>query len=359
VLVKFRPGTPAALRAAVHTALGGIVCGQVRALDVDVVGLRQGLKPAQAAALYARHTSVEYAEPNLIYTATGVPNDPSYGQQWGLERIQAPLAWDITQGTAGVSVAILDSGIAQDHEDLTGKIIANQVFSPSGTPEDLFGHGTHLAGIAAAITDNGIGVAGVGSRCSLLNAKVSLDDGRSNSRAVADGIIWAADNGARVICMSFSAPTPSPTVENAVSYAWNRGVVLVASAGRDGNSTPVYPAAYEECIAVAATDPGDQRLSTSGFGPWVDVAAPGVGILSTLPNQTNFFRQTGYGTASGTSQATAFVAGLAGLVWSSPFGGSNAAVRARIEATCDSIAGTGQFWAHGRINAARAVGAVP
>jgi thermitase len=359
LLVKFRPGTPAPVRAAVYHALGGRVRGRVGALDVDVVGLPAGIAPEHAAALCARSPAVQYAEPNPICVTTGVPNDALYGQEWGMDKIQAPLAWNVTQGDPGVVIAIVDSGIALDHEDLASKIVASQNFSDSDTADDLFGHGTHLAGIAAAVADNGVGIAGLGNRCSLMNVKVSRDaDGKGAASWVAQGLTWAADSGARVICMSFGAPTSSRTVEAAVDYAWNHGAVLVASAGNGGGSGLNYPAAYPNCISVAATDPSDGLMAGSSFGAWVDVAAPGANILSTLPNRPNAFRAQGYGTAGGTSQATAFVAGLAGLIWSSPFGGSNAAVRARIEATCDRIPGTGTLWANGRINAARAVGAI-
>jgi thermitase len=363
VLVKFRSGTSAQVRAAVHQAMGGTVRDRVAALGVDVVALPPGTTPQQAAVAYSRSPNVQYAEANPICVSTAAPNDPLFGQEWGMSQIQLPLAWNVAQGREDIAIAILDSGIAQDHDDLAPKVVATQNFSSSPTADDLFGHGTHLAGIAAAMTDNGTGIAGVGYRCSLMNGKVSEDSkGNSKSSWVAQGIVWAADSGARVICMSFGSPTPSQTVEDAVNYAWNRGVVLVASAGNTGATAPTapnYPAFYEHCIAVAAVDQGDQRPGWSNFGSWVDVAAPGVGILSTLPNRANFFGQQGYGIVNGTSQAAAFVAGLAGLLWSTPFGSSNASVRARLEATCDRIPGTGQSWASGRINAARAVGAAP
>jgi thermitase len=360
LLVKFRPGTSPQARSMIHRAMGAGVRNRVQGLDVEVVGLPHGLTPARAATLYARHSSVQYAEPNGYFTPTSIPSDPSYGQEWGLERIQAPAAWDVTAGRPDVRIAILDSGIDMSHEDLAGKIVASENFTPTSTRSDRYGHGTHVAGIAAAATNNGVGIAGVGFNCSLMNVKVYYNEGaaiRATFSAYAEGITWAASNGARVILMSFGTPTPSATVEDAVNFAWNRGAVLVASAGNNGTANLYYPAAYENCIAVAATDANDGKPSWSGFGPWVDVAAPGVGIFSTLPNEENSFNQQGYGSLNGTSQAAAFVAGLAGLVWSAG-GGSNAAVRARIESTCDPIAGTGQFWVHGRINAARAVGAI-
>jgi thermitase len=359
LLVKFRPGTSTQARAVVHRSMGAIVRERIRTLDVDVVSLPHGLAPSRAAAFYARSAYIEYAEPNGIYLPTGVPSDPSYGQEWGLDHIQAPQAWDIAQGRSDIAIAILDSGIAQDHEDLASKVTFNEDLTDSNSGEDdVYGHGTHLAGIAAAVTDNGVGIAGVGFRCSLINIKVALDDGSSNDKVVAQGILDATRAEAKVICMSFGSSSRSETVERAINIAWNNNVVLVASAGNGGGSAPYYPAAYENCIAVASIGPNDQKAGDSNFGPWVDVAAPGVGILSTLPNRPNAFRRQGYGTVSGTSQAAAFVAGLAGLVWSSPSGGSNSAVRARIEATCDQILGTGEFWARGRINAARAVGAI-
>jgi thermitase len=360
LLVRFRADASPTVRMSLHQALGAVVQTHLAALDVDVVSLPHGTPLRKASLQYSRSRWVQYAESNPIWSTHAAPNDPSFGQEWGMARVQAPLAWNITQGREDIAIAILDSGIAQDHEDLSPRIAANVNFSSSSSADDVYGHGTHLAGIVAAVADNGIGIAGLAPRCSLMNVKVARDeDGKSLASWVAQGIVWAADNGARVICMSFGAPTPSQAVADAVGYAWNRGVVLVASAGNGGTTAPNYPAAFDPCIAVAATDANDGRPSWSGFGSWVDVAAPGVGILSTLPNAPNAFKQQGYGTLNGTSQATAFVAGLAGLVWSTSFGTSNAAVRARIESTCDRIAGTGAFWTSGRINAARAVGAIP
>jgi thermitase len=210
-----------------------------------------------------------------------------------------------------------------------------------------------VAGIAAAVTNNARGIAGLGFDSVLMNVKVLNDDGSGTWSAVANGIIWAADNGANVTNMSFGGTSHSATVEDAVNYAWGRGVVLVAAAGNNNSSTLVYPAAYVNVIAVGATDRNDARASFSSFGTRVDVAAPGVDILSTFPRDRR--GRDRYAWRSGTSMSAPFVAGLAGLVWTTGWGTSNAAVRDRIEETVDPI--TTDQPIGGRINAARAVGA--
>ncbi len=358
VLVKFKPGTPASDQALAHRQIGGQLKAEITALGVQVIGVPAGTVEARVAA-YGRNPNVEYAEPNYVAYAIGIPNDPYFGKQWGMTRIQAPEAWDVTTGSADVWIAILDTGIDQNHEDLVGKIAGNRNFTNSRTVDDRYGHGTHVAGIAAATTNNKIGVAGVGYNSRLLNVKVLNDQGSGYYSWVANGIIWAADNGAKVINMSLGGSSSSSTLENAVDYAWSKGVVLAAAAGNSGNSSPLYPAYYKNCIAVAATDKNDAKASWSNFGEWVDVAAPGVDIFSTLPNHKNYISRTygkslNYDYLSGTSMATPYVAGLAALVWTR-YGTSNASVRDRIESTADTIPGTGTYWTYGRINAYNAV----
>jgi thermitase len=330
--------------------------GEIAALGVQVIAVPAGTVEARVAA-YSRNPNVEYAEPNYIAYAIGTPNDPYFGNQWGMTKIQAPDAWDVTTGSSGVKIAILDTGIDQDHEDLASKIVSQENFTDSPTLDDLYGHGTHVAGIAAAATNNGKGVAGVGYNSSLLNVKVLNDQGSGYYSWVANGIIWAADKGAaKVINMSLGGSVKSTTLENAVNYAWGKGVVLAAAAGNSGSASPLYPAYYKNCIAVAATDENDAKASWSSFGKWVDVAAPGVNIFSTFPNHPYVIdKSLGYDYGSGTSMATPHVAGLAALVWATGYGSSNASVRSRIESTADKIPGTGKYWIWGRINAYNAV----
>jgi thermitase len=273
--------------------------------------------------------------------------------------VDAVEAWGITKGD-GIKVAVLDTGVASDNADISPKVVARANFSTAATGEDNYGHGTHVAGIIAATRDT-IGVSGVCPGCSILDGKVMNDSGSGSTSAIANGINWAVENGAKVINMSLGQRVSSQTLETAINNAWNRGVVIVAAAGNAGTPDQFYPAAYPNVIAVAATDNNDAKASFSTYGQWVDVAAPGVAIYSTFPKHPFAIgrqsgRSMGYDIASGTSMASPLVAGVAALAWSSPAGTANTSVRANVESTADKIAGTGTDWAHGRVNACRAVG---
>jgi thermitase len=348
ILVKFRPGTSAAVQAAVHRSHAGTVVDELKQLGVEVVRV-PGNAPDYAKA-YGRDAAVAYAEPNAQAQAADVPNDPSFSLQWGLNKIRAADAWSVTHGSSSAVVAVLDTGVSLSHPDLASKIIASKNFSSSATVDDVNGHGTHVAGIAAAATNNGVGVAGVGYSAEIENVKVLGDDGTGSYAAIAQGITWAADNGANVINMSLVGTSASSTLESAVNYAWSKGVVVVAAAGNNANSTPTYPAYYTNAIAVAATTDLDQLAPFSDYGNWVDVAAPGISIYSTIPS--------GYGYKSGTSMASPYVAGLAAPLFSrladtNGNGHVNDEVRSQIQATADNIGVSGI--GSGRIDAYRAV----
>jgi thermitase len=371
ILVKFRPGTPGQAIAALHRQHGGQVAETIPGIDVQVVRVPPGQEQARAAA-YRRNPTVLFAEVNGLYQAvdfpTVTPTDPLYPQQWQYNNtgqtggtpdadIDAPEAWAVTPGSVTVAIAILDTGIDQSHEDLQAKIKKNVNFTTSKSVDDKYGHGTHVAGSAAAVTNNATGVAGTCPQCALYNVKVLADNGAGSWDWVAKGIVWAADNGAKVINLSLGGSSASRTVEEAVNYAWNKGVVIVAAAGNAGTNALFYPAAYSNVIAVAATDQNDQKPSWSNYGAdWVDIAAPGAAILSTAPDHGNRIWGGGvrYGTLSGTSMASPHVAGVAGLVWASGVCGAsptNTCVRSRLETGADPIAGTGTLWARGRLNA--------
>ena len=254
--------------------------GLIPGIDVQVVRVPAGAEQARVAA-YQKNPNVLYAEVDGTYSAVGTftppPNDPYYSSQWQYNNtgqsggtpdadIDAPEAWAVTTGSSTTKIAILDTGIDQSHPDLKAKIVGNKNFSTSKTFDDKYGHGTHVAGSAAAITNNGIGVAGTCPDCSLLNVKVLGDNGSGNYSWIANGIIWAADNGAKVINMSLGGSVRLRTLSDAIDYAWSMGVVVVAAAGNSSTSQPFYPAAYPNVIAVAATDRNDAMASFSNYG---------------------------------------------------------------------------------------------
>ena len=377
ILVKFEPGTSPAVRAAVHRRQGGTPIAVIPGIGVEVVRVPARAEEARAAG-YARNPHVAFAEPDYIAHAMQDPvvDDLDFGKQWGLDNtgpvydwgsgtedadIDAPEAWASTTGS-GIIIAILDSGIDLNHPDLDGKLVGSYNFTDSPTEDDNYGHGTHVAGIAAAETNNGVGVAGLAGDSSLLNAKVLGDVGWGLSSWIAEGIVWATDNDANVINMSLGFYRKSRTLQAAVDYAWDGGVLLAAAAGNDGTSSKLYPAAYPNCIAVAATDDDDQRVDEPGwwasnYGDWVDVAAPGLYIYSTFPTHDYFLdKELYYDYGSGTSMATPFVSGLAGLLFGQESSRTNYEVRALINNSADPIPGTGTDWIHGRINACNAVG---
>ena len=353
ILVKFKPGVTLPQAAEMHRQLGGQAKETIPGIGVQVVTVPKGQAKAKAKA-YSANARVAYAEPDFLAQALGSPDDPFLTNQWGLTKVGAPQAWEVTTGGSSIDIAILDTGVDVDHPDLANKIVDNRNFTTSNTTDDIYGHGTHVAGIAAANTNNGIGVAGLGYSCSIINVKVLGDDGMGYWSWIAQGIIWAADNGAEVINLSLGDSSNSSTVEDAINYAWYKGVVVICAAGNDGNSNPFYPAYYPNCIAVAATDASDMLSPWSNRGDWVDVGAPGDNILST-------WKGNRYGSMSGTSMASPHVAGLAALVFTTVSdtngdGKLNDEVRSRIEASCDDIGVSGI--GYGRINAARAMGDV-
>ncbi|MFP5371060.1 MAG: S8 family serine peptidase, partial [Actinomycetes bacterium] len=200
-------------------------------------------------------------------------------------------------------IAIVDSGIRAKHPDLNAKVAAQYDFgNRDRVAEDTVGHGTHVAGIAAA--SGGVGTC---PGCSILAAKVTGDEGVTYDSAVAEGIVWSADNSADAINVSLVSPGYSRVLERAVEYAWNGGALVISAAGNEATETPMYPAAYGTAVAVAATDRDDAATDFSSRGDWVDVAAPGRQILSLIPGG-------GYAYLDGTSMASAYVSGLAGLL---------------------------------------------
>ncbi|HZO87484.1 MAG TPA: S8 family serine peptidase, partial [Chthonomonadaceae bacterium] len=310
----------------------GASTSHLHAIHAYRLRLRPGLSIDTALAQLRQRPEVLYAEPNHILHIFATPNDYYYGQQYGPQKVQANLAWGLWNPQTTVVIAIVDTGIDNTHPDLTNKIYrdVNGIVGYNGFTElrsnalDDNGHGTHCAGIAAAQINNGVGVAGIAGwngqanssdadHIKLMPVKVMDNTGSGTDISVANGIIWAADHGAKVISMSLGSDTSSDTMANAVQYAWSKGCVIAAAAGNSGSSAFSYPGAYPNVISVAATDNTDTLASFSNYGSWVSVAAPGVNIVSTTPTYSTGW-PLNYASASGTSMATPHVAGEAALL---------------------------------------------
>ena len=335
----------------------GVVVVAPRSLPPTLSETERDDRDSQLVTQLNKRPEVAWAEVNRTWAVTPVVeafdgglaalgvSDPLAGQQYSLDRMQVAAAWDASRGD-GVTVAVLDTGADFSHPDLAGKFVSRGKDFVNGDDDatDDHGHGTHVAGILGAATNNGVGMAGVGYNVRVLPGKVLGANGSGATDGIARGIVWAADQGARVINMSLGGSGVSPTLEQAVNYAWGKGAVVVCAAGNDGTSVPQYPAAYTNCVSVAATDQADRRASFSNYSSTVDVAAPGVQVLGTV-------RGGRYEAWSGTSMATPNVAGVAALIAAAHPTWTNGQIRAALEQTADEVGG----WK--RVNAARAVGA--
>lgn len=259
-----------------------------------------------------------YTEPHYMYLTNekklfkpdeNIPNDLLFSRyQWNLPATETNRGWGLGKGSKNVVVAVVDTGVDLDHPDLKGQILSgHNVVKPSEKPYDDVGHGTHVAGIISALVNNGKGVAGMTWYNKVMPVKVLDQSGSGTTYSVAEGIIWAADHGAKVINLSLGNYAQAEFLHDAIKYAYDKDVVLVAATGNDNTERPGYPAAYPEVFAVSATDSSMHRASFSNYGDYVDVMAPGASIASTYPGNR-------YAALSGTSMASPHVSALAALV---------------------------------------------
>jgi thermitase len=349
ILVKFKPEA-AASRGLAHAAIAAQVTSEIQQIGVQTVKLPKGMSVESAIKYYRGLSNVAYAEPNYILKADFTPNDPRYNEQYMHRVIGTPAAWDLTLGSPTVKIAIIDTGVDYNHEDLSGKVIKGKDFvNNDSDPMDDHGHGTHCAGIAAGKTNNGIGIAGTGFNCGIIAEKVLGANGSGQLDWAAAAMIDATDRGADVLSMSLGGDNNSQAQEDAAAYCWKKGAVLVAAAGNSNLSSKHYPAAIESFIAVGASDQNDKKADFSNYGAdWVDVAAPGVAIMSTLPGNK-------YEAWDGTSMACPVVSGLVGLMKSYGPQTTNVQLRQILESNCVNI---GTWIAKGRIDAFKSVSAI-
>src|SRR4051812_31587190 len=377
VIVKYNAGTSATRIATLERAAG--VTGLHRTIlgGARVVTVAGSVKTA--VAQLNRSGAVQFAEPDYVLRTTAIPNDPRFAELYGLNNtgqtggtpdadIDAPEGWDAAglgtfPNTGGAKVGVVDTGILSTHEDLVGKL-ANCAKSytvifiltgsiQEGSCADDNGHGTHVSGTITANANNGKGVTGVAFNSPL--AMCRAPGGPPGNGTTADGancITWDSDKGAKVISMSLGGGD-STTLHQAVQYAWKNGngALIVAAAGNDGNSTLEYPAAYSEVVSVAATDNRDAHASFSNANSDVEIAAPGVNVLSTYGNG-----DTSYTTLSGTSMATPHVAGVGAVILDRNPTFTAAQARSKLDASVDDLgaAGRDNSFGFGRVNLTKA-----
>jgi len=355
ILVRFKPGLPIQARDAHLKQFGAWYQSEFPEIDVTIAGVRDGEELAVIDQLEGTDPIV-YAEVNgLVFAVETIPNDPRWAEQYGPVRIKGPQAWDLSTGSESVVISVIDTGVACNHEDLAGKCVAGFDFvNNDPDPSDDHGHGTHVAGIAAANTNNGLGVAGMCWACKVQPVKVLNSGGSGTWEAVAAGNVWAADNGADVINMSLGGSGFSQVMKDAVDYAYGKGVLIFAAAGNSGGEGVLYPARYDSVIAVAATDTADNRASFSTTGPEVELAAPGVSNLSSVPTGScGLCDPSGYRSLSGTSMATPHAAGTGGLLLSFRSTLTNAEARQVLQLTAadKGEAGRDRFYGFGLVDA--------
>ncbi len=342
----------AAVQASLRAA-GAREIGRVPQIGVRILQVAPRAEARVIAAL-SKNPNFEFAEPDYIANIILTPNDPYYAvYQWHLPKVSAPTAWDTTTGAAGVTVAVVDSGVQSTHPDLAGRVLPGYDYvNNDSDPSDDNGHGTAVAGVAAAKGNDGIGVAGAAWNVSILPVKVMSASGSGSHSAIANGINYSADRGARIINLSLGGTSSSRTLQSAVNYAWNKNCVLIAAAGNNGTSTAVYPAAYSNVVAVSATTSADTMASFSSYGSFVDLSAPGQDITTTWPGG-------GYVTISGTSFSSPLTAGVAALALSVNPALSNSQVSSLLTSNADDLGAAGYdiYFGAGRVNAARVVAA--
>jgi subtilisin family serine protease len=334
ILVKFKPSLPAGAAEVMIAAYQSPRWERIPRIGVYKLQTPENVSAEEMVAALERNPAVEYAELDYVASIALTPNDILFKYQYALSNsgqqigppgspqgkasadTKATSAWEETKGSEDVVIAIIDTGVDLGHPDLQKKVKSSGRDFVNGDLDatDDHGHGTAIAGIAAAETNNNEGIAGMAWNCKILPVKVMDQEGSGLYDWIASGIIWAVDNGAQVINLSLGGDAASQTLRDAVKYAYDKNAAVVAATGNDGAAV-YYPAAYDNYVlAVAATDYNDQRASWSNFGSEVDVAAPGDRIVTTVPTWYWGPGSIPYGFVTGTSAAAPYVSGTAALL---------------------------------------------
>jgi thermitase len=344
LVVRERAGLSARALDRTLRAAGVRRLARVAELDANVIEADDAELAAIEATL-RRSGVFRSVERDYVAHATEL-NDLYFQSQWGLARVGAPASWTLSSG-AGVTVAVLDSGVELTHPDLLGHLQPGYDFiNDDSDPDDDNGHGTRMTGIIAATQNNAIGISGVAPQAQILPVKVLDAEGNGPYSVVASGIAYAVDHGARVLNLSLAGTAPSSVLQAAIDYATAHDVVLVAASGNAGNDVPTYPAAASGAVAVGAINSSDQRAYFSNYGAWLSFAAPGDGIVTTT-------RGGLYGGSSGTSPAAAFGSGVFALLFGAHPTMSRSEAIARVEAGTVDLGSNGwdPYFGEGRADA--------
>ena len=328
LLVKFRPDVSASDRSRTLMTAGVQQVGDLPgvATRVATVSFTRRWQALRALGADPRVLSVES---DATAQATGQPNDTYWSKQWGPKAVKAPEAWETTKGSRTTVIAIVDTGVDADQPDLRGRVLSGWDFqNRDGNPRDDNGHGTAVAGVAAAAGNDGVGIAGICWKCRILPVKVLNANGSGSHSNIAAGIMWAADRGADVINLSLATATRTSIMEDAVAYARRRGAVVVAAAGNEGSTRKFYPAAFPGVISVAASNSAGRLYSWSNRGTWIKLTAPGCAYTTKPGRRWSWW--------CGTSFAAPAVAGTAALVESLRPGMSRSGVEAALLRTASA-----------------------
>ncbi len=304
-VIHYDPNTPESEKWEYVDRIGGTLVERIHELEVWVVDVPE----AFGSDDFTFDSDVELIEQDFFVSVNFdiPPSDPDYDRQWALPHIQAETAWSEMDDLRPVTVAVIDTGVCMSHEDLQDRVLDNgyDFVDDDDDPDDVFGHGCSVAGIIAANIDNGIGIAGFAPNASILPVRVLGPGGSGSMADVAAGIVYAADEGVDIINLSLGSMVGSQVTKDAVDYAVNKGVTVIASAGNSGGSAPGYPARYENVVAVGAVDPNGARSSFSNKGG--DIWAPGRDVHTT-------FLDNGYKALNGTSFSAPYVSAMAAVL---------------------------------------------
>lgn len=333
----------------------GTLLNWIEAINVAVVQVEpSSINGVSGQSMLSNSDTVTHVEADGWVYGAYEPDDPDLyisERVYTAELLNLFDAWDYTTGNPEIVIAVLDTGVTQEHPEFADKLLPGyDFFNQDDDPSDDHGHGTHVAGTSAAKMDNGIGAAGVCPQCSILPVKVLNQNNAGTWAGVAAGVTYAADEGANIIVMSLGSVAGTKTIEAAIEYAIEQGVLIVAAAGNINSSKDFYPAAYPGVIGVAATDKSDLRWSLSNYGDYVDISAPGHLVYGAYKDLDNEY--DGHRFMSGTSMATPHVAGLAGLLWSQDPSRTSHDVELLMRGTAVDLGSVGEddYFGDGRID---------